>query len=118
MTMTRHNAIATIAATLSVLVALTSQQAWGVPLIGDSHRWAAAAVVVLVVAAYLLGEPLEGWHEPVVASLGVTAVALAILALATGSLVFLWMLVATIIAIRVGLTVRHARQGRRESLSA
>ena len=116
MTLTRHNAISTILASLSVLVALASQQAWGVPLIGDSHRWAAAAIVVLVVAAYLLGEPLEGWHEPVVASLGIVALALGILALATGSLVFLWMLVATIIAIRAGLTVRHARHG--ESLSA
>jgi hypothetical protein len=115
--MTRHNAAATIAAALSLLCADIAT-GWGVPLIGDSHRWAAAAVVVLVVAAYLLGEPLEGSHEPVVASLGITAVALGILALATGSLVFLWMLVATIIAIRVGLTVRHARQGRRESLSA
>jgi len=56
--MARHNAIATIAATLSVLVVLTSQQAWGVPLIGDSHRWAAAGVVVLVGGAYLLGGPL------------------------------------------------------------
>jgi hypothetical protein len=118
MTLTRHNAISTILASLAVLVALASQQSWGVPLIGDSHRWAAAAIVVLVAAAYLLGEPLEGWHEPVVASLGIVAFALGILALATGSLVFLWMLVATIIAIRVGLTVRHVRHGGHESLSA
>jgi hypothetical protein len=117
MTLTRHNAISTMLATLSVLAALTSQQAWGAPLIGGSHRWAAAAIVALVAAAYLLGEPLEGWHEPVVASLGIVALALGILALATGSLVFLWMLVATIIAIRVGLTVHHARHGGRESLS-
>jgi hypothetical protein len=118
MTVKRHNAIATGLASLAVLVVLASQQAWGVPLVGESHRWAAVAVFVLGLAAYFFGEPLEGWHEPVVASLGIVELALAILALATGSLVFLWMLVATIVAIRVGLTVRHARHGGRESLSA
>jgi hypothetical protein len=118
MTMTRHTAIATTFAFLSALVVLASQQAWGIPLVGDSYRWAAAGAFVLGLGAYLVGEPLEGWHEPVVGTLGIIALALAILAMATGSVIFLWLLVATIFAIRAGLTVRHVRLDGRESLSA
>jgi hypothetical protein len=51
MTLTRKDAVATSLTGLAVLAFLATHEAWNVPLIGDSHRWAAAVILVLGVGA-------------------------------------------------------------------
>ena len=47
MTLTRKDAVATGLAALAVFVFLATHEAWNVPLVGDSHRWAAAVIMAL-----------------------------------------------------------------------
>jgi hypothetical protein len=42
MTLTRKDAVATGLTGLAVFVFLATREAWNVPPVGDSHRWAAA----------------------------------------------------------------------------
>ena len=118
MHLTRRDMLATLLTALAVVVLVAAQQGWGIPLVGDSYRWAAAAVLVLGVCAFLAGEPLEGSHEPVLGVLGVIALSLGVLALATGSLTFLALLVATTVALWAGATLRHQRYGQHGSIAA
>jgi hypothetical protein len=117
MTLTRRDALATLFTLLAACTPIVAHQAWGVPLIGDSYRWAALATLALGFAAYLSAEPLEGYHEPVLGVLGIVALALGILALATGSLVFLSLLVAVTILLWAGTTIGHVRHRGRRSIS-
>ena len=55
MTLTRKDAVATSLTGLAVLAFLATHEAWNVPLIGDSHRWAAAVIMVLGVGACAAG---------------------------------------------------------------
>lgn len=118
MTLTRRDAIATALVALVVIEFLTAHESWGIPLVGDSYRWASFAAFVLGGAAYLLSEPLEGYHEPVLGVLGIVALGLGILALATGSLTFLSLFVADIVVLWAATTFGHLRQRAHRSLSA
>jgi hypothetical protein len=118
MTLTRRDALATLFTALAVLTAIASHQGWGVPLVGDSYRAAAVAALALGFAAYLSGDPLEGYHEPVLGVLGIVALALGILAVATGSLVFLSLLVAVTVVVWAGATIGHVRHRAHRSIPA
>jgi hypothetical protein len=116
MTLTRRDAAAALFTALAVLMPIAAHQGWGIPLVGDSYRWAAVAAFALGCAAYLSGEPLEGYHEPVLGTLGIVALALGILAVATGSAIFLWLLVADIVVLWAGTTINHVRRRARRSI--
>ena len=116
MTLTREDGLATALTALAVLAFVATHQAWDVWLIGSSHRSAAVAVTLLGVATCALGsasEELSKGSRPgtaVMALAGVGAVAgvLAIVAVATGSLTALSLLVLSIVVLWAGSTLRHA----------
>src|SRR5438128_3870491 len=80
MTLTRKDAAATALTILVVLAFLATHEGWGVPLIGDSHRWAAGAVLLLGMLTCGLGSPGRGGATRLLAILGVLALVLAALA--------------------------------------
>jgi hypothetical protein len=86
MTLTRKDAVATALTVLVVLVFLTTHEGWGVWLIGSSHRWATGAIALLGMATCGLGSPGKGAATKLLATLGVLAFLLTVLALATGLL--------------------------------
>jgi hypothetical protein len=43
---------ATFLAFFAVLAFLATHQGWGVPVIGDSHRWAAGAISFLAIGTF------------------------------------------------------------------
>jgi hypothetical protein len=107
MALGRKDAAATVITGFAVLAFLATHEGWGVPLIGDSHRWAAGAITLLGVATCALGSPGPGKATKLLAMLGVAALALAVLALATGSLTALSLLVADIVVLWGFATLRH-----------
>jgi hypothetical protein len=107
MTITRKNIEATGLTILVVLTYATTHEGWGVPLIGDSHRWAAGAIMLLGMATCGLGTMTKGVATKLLAGLGVVALALAVLALVTGSLTPLSLLVADIVLLWAVSTLRH-----------
>jgi hypothetical protein len=108
MTLTRKDATATLLTILCVLAYLATHEGWGVPLIGDSHRWAAGAIVLLGMLTCGQGSPGRGTATWLLATLGTAALVLAGLALATGSLTPLSLLVADIVVLWAASTLRHA----------
>jgi|SRR5579859_2381409 len=116
MTLTRRDAAATVFTVLVVLAFLATHEGWGVPLIGDSHRWAAGAIALLGMATCGCGKPGEGAATRMLAALGVVAFVLAIVAIATGSLTPLSLLVADIVLLWLAATLRHASTPPRRPL--
>ena len=55
MTLTRRDAVAASLTGLAMLAFLATHEGWNVPLIGDSHRWAAAVVMALGIGACSAG---------------------------------------------------------------
>lgn len=110
MTLTRRDAVATGLTGLAVLAFLATHEAWNVPLIGDSHRWAAAVVLVLGIGACSAGA--RRINSILFSILGGTAFALAVLAIVTGSLTALSLLVADMVVMWAIATVRHAHAPR------
>jgi hypothetical protein len=106
MTLTRKDAVATSLVGLAVLAFLATHEAWNVPLIGDSHRWAAAAVMVLGVGACSVGA--RRIDSALFSVLGGTAFVLGVLAIITGSLTPLSLLLADMLVMWVITTARHA----------
>ena len=106
MTLTRRDAVATGLVGLAVLAFLATHEAWNVPLIGDSHRWAAAVIMVLGIAACSVGA--RRMTSTLFGILGGAAFVLGILALITGSLTPLSLLVVDIVVMWAIATVRHA----------
>jgi hypothetical protein len=92
---------------LAVLVLFATQQGWNVWLIGGSHRWATGAVFVLGWATCALGSPDKSVATKVLRTLGVLALGLGVLALVTGSLVPLSLLVADFVLLWAVSTLRH-----------
>ena len=86
-------------------------------LVGDSHRWAAGAISVLGIATCALGSPGRGAETKFLATLGVMALVLAVVALVTGSLTPLSLLVLDIVLLWAASTFRHLGQGSTPSLS-
>ena len=91
-----------------MLVFLATHEGWGVWLIGGSHRWAAGAILLLGIATCGQGSPAKGAGTRFLALLGILAFVLAVLALATGSLTPLSLLVVDIVALWAFSTARHA----------
>jgi hypothetical protein len=106
MTLTRKDAVASSLVGLSVLAFLASHEAWNVPLIGDSHRWAAAVIMVLGIGACAAGA--RRVTSTLYRVLGGAAFVLGALALTTGSLTPLSLLVADIALMWAIATARHA----------
>jgi hypothetical protein len=111
MTLTRKDLAATLLTALAVLAFAATHESWGVPLIGDSHRWAAGTILLLGALTCGLGSRVEGGGMAFFAVLGTLALALGALALATGSLTALSLLVAAMVVLWGAATVRHLWQG-------
>jgi hypothetical protein len=99
MTLTRKDLAATLLTALAVLAFFATHQGWNVWLIGDSHRWAASAIVLLGSMTCGLGSPGRGRATKLLAVLGIAALVLAVLAIATGSLTPLSLLVVDIVVL-------------------
>lgn len=98
---------------LSVLVFLATHEGWGVWLVGDSRRWAAAVIAFLGIATCGLGTPAKDNATKFLSTLGILAFALAVLALATGSLTPLSLLVVDIVLLWALSTLRHVVDARK-----
>jgi hypothetical protein len=108
MWLSRKDFSATVLTALAVLAFFATHEGWNVWLIGDSHRWAAGAIFALGALTCGLGSPSKDAVTKLLAVLGALALALAILAVATGSLTALSMLVLDIVLLWALSTVRHA----------
>jgi hypothetical protein len=114
MRLTRKDVTATVLTILAVLVFAATHEGWAVPLVGDSHRWAAGAILLLGIGTCAQGSPDKSPMSKVLATLGILAFVLAVVALATGSLTPLSLLIVDIVALWLLSTMRHAahRSGR------
>ena len=117
MTLSRKDLAATALTALAVVTFFATHQGWNVWLVGGSHRWAAGVIFALGVVTCGLGSPGRGAATRLLATLGVIALVLAVLALLTGSLTPLSLLVVDIVVLWAASTVRHAGHGSRPSLS-
>jgi hypothetical protein len=117
MTRELKDVVATCLTALAVLAFLATHEGWGVWLIGDSRRWAAGAITLLGFATCALGSPSKGGATKFLAMLGILAFALAVLALATGSLTPLSLLVVDIVLLWALSTLRHMVQDVRKPLA-
>jgi hypothetical protein len=107
-TLTRKDAAATALTILAVLAFFATHEGWNVWLIGDSHRWAAAAIALLGIATCGQGSPDKGRGTRFLAALGILAFVLAVVSIATGSLTPLSLLVVDIVLLWAFSTARHA----------
>jgi membrane-bound ClpP family serine protease len=105
MTLTRADAVATVLTGLSVLAFLATREGWNIALIGDNHRWAAAAILVLGIAACSVGA--KRVNSALFGVLGGAAFVFGALALITGSLTPLALLVADMVVMWALATFRH-----------
>jgi hypothetical protein len=110
MTLHRKDFAATLLTALAVVAFFATHEGWNVWLIGDSHRWAAGAIFALGVLTCGLGSPSKDAVTKLLAVLGTLALALALLAVVTGSLTALSLLVVDIVLLWALSTVRHAVQ--------
>jgi hypothetical protein len=115
MTLTRKDVAATALTALAVLVFLATHAGWDVPLVGDSHRSAAGAIFLLGSLTCGLGSPGKDRATKLLMVLGVAALVLAVLAVATGSLTPLSLLVVDMVALWTVSTLRHAAARRAAS---
>ena len=118
MKLDRNDRMVTGLAILVVGVFLATWQGWGVPLIGDSHRWAAVVILALALLAGALEAPGSEPPANVLAGLVIVAFLLGVIALASGSLAALVLLVAAILALVAVDTARHTRQARSRGTQA
>lgn len=106
MTLTRKDAVATGLVGLAVLAFLATHESWNIPLIGAHHRWAAAVILALGIAACSVGA------RRVVSApftvLGAAAFVFGVIALIDGSLTMLSLLVADMLVMWALTTFRHA----------
>ena len=106
MTLTRNDATATGLTALAVLAFLATHESWNNPLIGDSHRWATAVILALGIAACSVGA--NRVISALFVVLGGAALVFGALALITGSLTPLSLLVADMVVMWGLATFRHA----------
>jgi hypothetical protein len=117
MRLDRKDRMVTALAIFIAGVFLTTWAGWGVPLVGDSHRWATVVILLLGLAAGALSAPGSDPRSYVLATLVLAGFLFAVLALATGSLAPLALLVVALLALIVASTERHARHGRGRQVS-
>jgi hypothetical protein len=103
----RKDITATIFTGLAVLAFAATHEGWNVPLIGDSHRWAAGAILLLGVGACAQGTQRSGNAAAILGVLGGLALILGIWALITGSLTALSLLAADTVLLWFVSTVGH-----------
>ena len=108
MTLSRKDLLATVMTVLVVLTYVTTHEGWGVPLVGDSRRWATGAILLLGMSTCGLGSRVTGATMTLFGLLGSLAAALAVLAFWTASLTPLSLLVADIVLLWALSTIRHA----------
>jgi len=106
---TRKDLVATVLTGLAVVVFAAARQGWGAPLVGGSVRWAAGAILLLGMATCRLGSPGRDRATWLLAVLGVFSLAAAVVALVTGSLIALSLLVAGFVVLWAISTLRHLR---------
>ena len=106
MTLTRKDAAATGLIGLAVFVFLSTHEAWNVPLVGDSHRWAAAVILALGIGTCSVGA--RRVNSALFGVLGGAAFVFGVLALVTDSLTPLSLLVADMVVMWALTTFRHA----------
>ena len=111
MTIGRKDILATALTGLVVLVFAATHQGWNVWLIGGSHRWAAGAILLLGVLTCRLGSPGRDRATTFLGVLGTATFALALVALVTGSLTVLSLLVVGIVLLWAVSTARHVSHG-------
>jgi hypothetical protein len=115
MSFTWKDGAATLLTGLSVLAFLAAHRSWDVWLVGSSYRWAAVAVTLLGAATCALGSASDelasgreaGTSVKLLAAVGAVAGVLAIVAIATGSLTALSLLVLAVVVLWAGATLRH-----------
>jgi hypothetical protein len=107
MALTRKDLIATVLTALAVFVFFATHEGWNVWLVGDSHRWAAGAIMLLGALTCGQGSPGNGALTKILATLGIVAGVLAVLAIATGSLTPLSLLTVDIVLLWAVSTLRH-----------
>ena len=111
MMLSRKDLAATVLTALAVVTYFATHEGWNVWLVGGSHRWATGAIFVLGAMTCALGSPGKGVGTKLLGTLGVAALILGVLALATGSLTPLSLLVVDIVLLWVASTVRHFGHG-------
>lgn len=116
MTLTRKDVEATGLTVLAVLVFAAAHQGWNVWLVGGSNRWAAGAITLLGSFTCGLGTPGKDAATRLLAGLGIAAGALAIVAIATGSLTALSLLTLDVVLLWAGSLLRHARGSAHRSV--
>lgn len=115
MTLTRKDVLATVLTALAVLVYFAAHEDWNVWLVGSSNRWAAVAITLLGAVTCGLGSAGDEMSKgakmdgavKVLSAVGVAAGVLAVLAVVTGSLTALSLLVLSIVVLWAGSTLRH-----------
>lgn len=115
--LTRKDLAATALTIGIVLVFAATHGSWAVPLVGDSHRWAAAAIFLLGSLNCGLGSPSDR-PDNLFPFLGIMAFVLAAFAVATASLLSLSLLVGDLVFMWAVATFRHARVGHRRPAAA
>ena len=108
MSLSYKDLIATLLTALVVLVFFATHESWNVWLVGDSHRWAGGVVFLLGAMTCGLGSPTKDAFSKALGVLGALALALAIVAIATGSLTALSLLATDIVTLWAVSTYRHA----------
>jgi hypothetical protein len=108
MTMTRKDLEATVFTILAVAVYAAQHEGWSLPVIGDSRRWAAGAILVLGMAACSRGTHARGSMSVLPSVLGVAALVLGVAAIWTASMRSLSLLIADVVLLWVVSTWRHA----------
>jgi hypothetical protein len=118
MTVTRKDVTATLLIGLALAVFAATHEGWNVWLVGDSRRWAAAVIFVLGALTCGQGTPDRSIASKVSGLLGVVAFALAVTAVATGSLTALSLLVTDMVVLWGVSTLRHVVHEPRQPTTA
>lgn len=110
-TLSWKDAAATATTALVVALFAASHEGRAVPLVGSSHRWAAAAIFVVGAGTCGLGDSTGGASR-LFAALGIAALALCVITIATGSLTALSLQVAVTVGMWGIATSRRVIAGR------
>jgi hypothetical protein len=113
----RKDLAATILTAFSVLIFAATHEGWNVWLVGDSRRWAAGAIFALGAVTCSLGSPGKDAASRILAVLGVAALALAVVAVASGSLTALSFLTLDIVVLWGASLARHLGRGGHQPLT-
>jgi hypothetical protein len=114
MTTFHKDLAATVATALAALVYVATHEGWNVWLVGDSYRWAAVVMTLLALAVLAL----ERTDSAAYVRLAVLAGLFAILALISGQLTALSLLLVTIVVLWFETTVRDAWRGTHHPTTA